>query len=106
MKLIHFENPHSQLPDGSCCDGTESKEAFCGSCDYYFKLCLSYFGSSYNCELSNVTTRVLTTADYYIFQSGFQTSPSNKLVSNPFNVPIESWLVRCFLPTLLFSNTL
>ena len=92
MKLIHFENPDSKLADGSCCDATESSITLCGSCEYYFKFCLSDIGSN-NCNLSSVTTSVLTSANYYIFQPSFPSQPCDQIISNPLVIPVQRWMV-------------
>ena len=92
MRLFHFENPQSRLPDGSCCDGSKGSTGLCYPCGYYFKICLANMGSK-DCTLFNITTQVLTNYEYYLFQSSFYTHPASKNIKNPIKIALDGWKV-------------
>ena len=93
IKAVHFENYHSQLSTGSCCDGTDSITGSCDLCEYYFRFCFSFFRKN-NCTLLNVTTHVLTSSEFYLFPTSFRSRQSNRVLNNPMIAEFDNWVVR------------
>lgn len=87
LQLIHFENPQSKLDNGKCCDDLGE---ICSQCEYRFTFCLSRLTTD-NCTFKRISTPVLTSDEYYIFQSRFKSVKPSEIITNPMIIPVERW---------------